>query len=253
MLGVLSQFTPTGTKNNSKMSRNSSRKRKSTETEAYSEAHCDLPYLPSYSFRICILGGPCVGKTTLVKSFFGESFTEKHIPTVDDYYVHAISLDGQASHSTCIIDTSGTYSFPAMRKLAIESSEGFLVLYAMDDVKSFQEALRLLDSIFAIKAGYDKRVVVNLIATKLDIDLGRREVSTEQALAEINRRTWMTGDYIEVSSKAKFRVAHSFHSLLKNMIRECHTKEKKKARKLLPRKMRSYKLVKKNRYQRKLL
>ncbi|KAK3697221.1 hypothetical protein QZH41_001298 [Actinostola sp. cb2023] len=201
----------------------------------------DLASLPSYAFKICVLGAGSVGKTSLVKTFFGQTFVDKHVPTVDDYFVHAISLDGRAYHTTCIIDTAGTYCFPAMRKLAIESSQGFLVLYALDSMNSFQEAIRLLDEIYAIKAGH---VPVNLIASKLDVDYSTREVTTEQARVELNSRPWITGDYIEVSSKAQFRVAHSFHSLLKHMVNECQRKEKKKARTLLTRRMRSYKLVK---------
>jgi len=235
-------------KNSDKKSSFTSRKQKSIELKACKKAWhelVDLALLPTYAFRISVLGGARVGKTSLVKAFFGENFNEKHVPTVDDYYVHAFSLDGHTYHSTCIIDTSGTYRFPAMRKLAIESSQGFLVLYAMDDIESFDEALQLLDQIYTIKSIYSSRVVVNLVATKLDIDCCERKVSTEAALSAINRRTWMTGEYIEVSSKAQFRVSHSFHSLLRNMIRECSSKEKKKARRLLHRKMRSNKLVKK--------
>lgn len=204
----------------------------------------DLVSLPTYTFKICILGAAGVGKTCLVKSFFGNEFVQKHIPTVDDYYVHAISLDGQAYHTTCIIDTSGTYRFPAMQRLAIESSQGFLVLYSLDDVESFHEAIRMLDHIAALKSGCENKIMVNLVATKLDINCSKRQVSAEMALTEINRRTWINGDYIEVSSKSEFRVSYAFHSLLSNMISECQSKEKKKARKLLSRRMRSYKLVK---------
>jgi small GTP-binding protein len=203
------------------------------------------PSLPSYDFKICVLGAGRVGKTSLVKAFFGQTFVEKHIPTVDDYFVHAISIDGNY-FSTCIIDTAGSHSFPVMQRLAIESSHGLLVLYALDSEKSFIEALRLLDEIFRIKTrldGSSRRIVVNLVATKLDIDRRTREITQQQATDEMKARPWMIGDYIEISSKAGFRVMLVFHSLVKNIAFEIQMKEKQKGRRRLTRKMRSYKLA----------
>lgn len=203
------------------------------------------PSLPSYDFKIGVLGAGKVGKTSLVRAFFGQKFVEKHVPTIDDYYVHTISLEGDY-YSTCIIDTAGSYSFPVMQRLAMEASHGFLVLYSLDSEKSFIEALRLLDEIFNIKTRLDRscrRIVVNLVATKLDIDCREREISDKRALDAMKVRPWIVGEHIEISCRAGFRVSLAFHSLMKNIVSESQMKEKKKGRMRLARKMRSYKLV----------
>lgn len=203
------------------------------------------PSLPSYDFKIAILGAGKVGKTSLVRAFFGQAFVEKHIPTVDDYYVHGISLEGDY-FCTCIIDTAGSHSFPVMQRLAMEASHGFLVLYSLDSEKSFLEALRLLDEIFSIKTRIDRsctRIVVNLVATKLDVDCRERQVSHKRGLDAMKVRPWIVGEHIEISSRVGFRVALAFHSLMKNIVIESQMKEKKKGRMRMARKMRNYRVV----------
>ena len=46
-----------------------------------------------------------------------------------------------------IIDTSGSYQFPAMRKLNIESAHAHAVVYSVDDMESYLEAMRLVNLI----------------------------------------------------------------------------------------------------------
>ena len=55
------------------------------------------------------------------------------------------------SHSIEILDTAGLHQFPAMRQLSIQSGAAFVVVYAVDDLYSFQHALDILDDVINIK------------------------------------------------------------------------------------------------------
>lgn len=46
-----------------------------------------------------------------------------------------------------ILDTAGSHHFPAMRELNIRSGRGFLLVYSVDSLQSFREAVQLFELI----------------------------------------------------------------------------------------------------------
>ena len=170
--------------------------------------------IPSFDFCISILGSGGVGKTSLLRSFFGQSFNEKHVPTLDDYYVHTMAVDG--THFTvCFVDTAGSYSFPVMRKLALNSSQGFIVVYALDNVASFTEAVHTMEEIYALRENSEGLVPVILVGNKLDINVNEREVTARQGHGALSVLLRLEGEYIETSAKTDFRVQKVFTEIIR--------------------------------------
>ena len=58
-----------------------------------------------------------------------------------------------------LVDTAGMHQFPAMRQLRISAGHAFIVVYAIDNAMSFEEALRLVDTVIAMKGKHKKLVV----------------------------------------------------------------------------------------------
>ncbi|GFX01982.1 uncharacterized protein TNCV_371711 [Trichonephila clavipes] len=50
-------------------------------------------------------------------------------------------------HAVQILDTAGSLNFPAMRELSIRSGRGFILVFAVDNLQSFHEAIQLWDLI----------------------------------------------------------------------------------------------------------
>lgn len=183
--------------------------------------------IPPFDFCISILGSGGVGKTALLRSFFDQTFEEKHIPTVDDYYVHSFALDGR--HFTlCIVDTAGSYSFPVMRNLALNSSHGYIVVYAVDDVVSFKEAVKTMEEISVLRGGTENLVPVILVGNKLDIDVTEREVTARQGYEAVSVLPTLEGEYIEASAKVNFRVDKVFSNILEALTYKNRKKRRKK-------------------------
>lgn len=173
--------------------------------------------IPPFDFCISILGSGGVGKTALLRSFFHQTFDEKHVPTVDDYYVHSLAVDG--THLTvCIVDTAGSYSFPVMRKLALNSSHGFIVVYALDNMASFKEAVKTMEEISALEGNSENPVPVILVGNKLDIDVAEREVTARQGHEALSVLSRLEGEYIETSAKVDFRVDKVFLDMIRTLI-----------------------------------
>ena len=169
--------------------------------------------IPKPDFKIAVLGASGVGKTSLVKSFFREQFAEQHIPTVDDYFGHTVSMDGNRM-SLCIVDTSGTYSFPAMRRLAINFCDAYIVVYSVDDPSSFTEAVEILDEVYRLKKSQqgERTIPVCLVANKLDISDEERRITGRQGQDEINSWTGLKGEYLEISARLGFSYGACFFS-----------------------------------------
>jgi len=170
--------------------------------------------IPPMDHKIAVLGAGKVGKTSLIRAFFEQPFEDDHKPTVDDYYLHGIRVDG-VYYNVCIADTSGTYSFPVMRRFAISHCRGFIVMYSLNDPLSFQTALNIMDEIIDLLASKYRRIPLLLVANKLDCD--DRMVASHEAKAELHTRPQLLSVYTEVSSKSGVGVDGIFQSLVNMM------------------------------------
>ncbi|CAL1266156.1 unnamed protein product [Larinioides sclopetarius] len=101
--------------------------------------------------KLVVLGPGGVGKTSLVVQYLEGFFTTTYKPTVEDYYRHTIKMPDGAFHTVQILDTAGSLNFPAMRELSIRSGRGFILVFSVDNLQSFHEALQLWDLIQRIR------------------------------------------------------------------------------------------------------
>ncbi|KAH9400722.1 hypothetical protein TYRP_002294 [Tyrophagus putrescentiae] len=129
-------------------------------------------------YRVVVLGSGRVGKTSIVRRLLSEEhFVENHIPTVEELY--QLEYKSRGSDVTLVLDlldTSGSYPFPAMRELAIRSADAFLLVYAVDDADSYEEVIRLKEHIYALRGETGVPPVV-VVANKTDL-VGSRVIDT---------------------------------------------------------------------------
>ncbi|XP_043946417.1 GTP-binding protein Rhes-like [Protopterus annectens] len=159
--------------------------------------------------RLMFLGAAGVGKTSLIRRFLLDTFETKYRRTVDELHIKEYNISGMKMQMD-ILDTSGSYDFPAMRKLSIKNSDAFALVYAVDDAVSFETVKSLRDEILEIKED-NKLIPVVVVGNKCD-NKGELQVSSKDIVSTVEVE-W-NNKHIETSAKTNENVAEIFSELL---------------------------------------
>ncbi len=160
---------------------------------------------------MCFWAPPGSEKTALITRFLQDRFDSKYTRTVEE--LHALEYDTDGARVRIeILDTSGSYSFPAMRALCIRTGDAFALVYAPDEPDSLEEVQRFREEILALKG--ETFTGITVIENKAD--LGSR---SRQATAEVMRaveKDWGAG-FVETSARTGENVTGVFRDLLQQM------------------------------------
>lgn len=176
-----------------------------------------LPYVsmstsaePSSSeYRITVVGAGLVGKSAITMQFMQGTFVERYDPTIEDSYRRLIEIDNEACVLD-IMDTAGQEEYSALRDQYIQTGEGFLVVVAINLVKSFTTAKQLHERIMRIKA-MQKDFPIVLVANKIDLEAERTVAAVE--LKEL--ATQWGCPMIETSAKMNIKISDAFFTVVR--------------------------------------
>ncbi|XP_037094445.1 ras-related protein Rap-1-like [Pollicipes pollicipes] len=152
------------------------------------------------------MGSAMVGKTALISQFLYDKFSPRYVRTVEDLHNGEYEVHGRTLNLE-ILDTSGAYQFPAMRRLSIRTADGFILVYAIDDANSFEQVRQLRDEIIQEKSS---GVPIVVVANKCDLE-GQRVVPTSQA--SVVELEWEHG-FVQTSAKENINIVQVFKELL---------------------------------------
>lgn len=98
-------------------------------------------------YKIVLIGDSSVGKTTIINRLSTDEFTEKHISTIGvDFCFKCIEVDG-IPMKLQIWDTAGQERFRSVSRSYYRGADGIIVVYAIDDTRSFQNVRKWLTEI----------------------------------------------------------------------------------------------------------
>ncbi|XP_063069439.1 rasd family member 4 [Engraulis encrasicolus] len=160
--------------------------------------------------RLVFLGAAGVGKTALIRRFLEDSFEPKHRRTVEELHSKEYELPGGLKVTVHILDTSGSYPFPAMRKLSIQTGDAFALVYAVDDADSLETVKSLRQEILEVKQ--DKCTPIVVVGNKSDCGQDARKVSGDEVLPTVEL-DW-NSSFVEASAKENDNVLEVFRELL---------------------------------------
>ncbi|XP_022643759.1 GTP-binding protein Rhes-like isoform X1 [Varroa jacobsoni] len=179
----------------------------STITEASSSGPCVKDH-----YKLIVMGASRVGKSAIIQQFLYNRYPQKYVPTVEEFHSGEFDFNG-ASITLDIIDTSGSYEFPAMRRLSIETGDAFLLVFSVDDAASFEQVVQLRDEILVHNSRQRERRSIIVVGNKTDLPPERWRVKREiaEALVAID---WELG-YIECSVKGNRGIIEIFRRLMR--------------------------------------
>lgn len=158
------------------------------------------------SFRVTVMGSSGVGKSSIISQFLYEKFQDTYRETVEDMHTKLFEV-GDKTISLNILDTAGHNEFPAMRKLAISTSDAFILVYSITEQKSFEEMKRIRDEITVLRGSVPTVIVCNKADIKPEAVV---EKCTMDSIVSID---W-EATYVEVSAKDNINVSLVFQELL---------------------------------------
>ncbi|XP_064479374.1 ras-related protein Rap1-like [Ornithodoros turicata] len=173
--------------------------------------------------RIAVMGGARVGKSTLIHQFLFERTPSQYESTVEELY--RSQYDGNLTLE--VLDTSGTFQFPAMRRLAISTADAFILVYALNDVTTFDEVRDLREAIACARPNAPVIVVGN----KLDLSSSRhlqREITETVVCVD-----WECS-YVECAAVVGANVMDVFKELMNRFQVQAVSNPQRRRRRSLP-------------------
>ncbi|XP_030596369.1 GTP-binding protein Rhes-like [Archocentrus centrarchus] len=165
--------------------------------------------------RLVFLGAAGVGKSALIHRFLHDRFEYKYTRTVEELHVLEYDTAGSEKMHLEILDTSGSYSFPAMRELCIRHSDALALVYAVDDPMSFEEVRRLRDEILELRGG-GKRAPITVVGGKADLTESEGRVLLAGDAMAIVEGEWHA-NFVEASARTGGNTVGVFRSMLQQV------------------------------------
>ncbi|VDK80107.1 unnamed protein product [Litomosoides sigmodontis] len=160
-------------------------------------------------YKLVVVGDGGVGKSALTIQLIQNHFVEEYDPTIEDSYRKQVVIDGE----TClldILDTAGQEEYSAMRDQYMRTGEGFLLVFAVNEAKSFENVTQYRDQIRRVKDSDEVPMV--LVGNKCD--LAQRAVESRTIL-DASRSLGMPA--VETSAKTRMGVDDAFYTLVREI------------------------------------
>lgn len=162
-------------------------------------------------YKLVVVGAGGVGKSALTIQLIQNHFVDEYDPTIEDSYRKQVVIDGE----TClldILDTAGQEEYSAMRDQYMRTGEGFLLVFAVNNAKSFEDIAMYREQIKRVKDADDVPMV--LVGNKCDLQM----ISIDPKEARDVAQNYNI-PYVETSAKTRMGVDEAFYTLVREIRR----------------------------------
>lgn len=175
-------------------------------------------------YKIVLIGDSSVGKTAIINRFSDNTFTESLMSTIGvDFRYKDVDIDGTKVRLQ-IWDTAGQERFRSVSKNFYRGAHGVVVVYAINDIKSFQSIRVWLTE---IEKNVGTNVPINSAASTTSSPSVIKYVIGNKADLEdqrvVNERTGMNeavtydAKFMETSAKTSKNIDELFNDITRDI------------------------------------
>lgn len=171
-------------------------------------------------YKLVVVGSGGVGKSALVIQIVQNHFVDEYDPTIEDSYRKQVVIDNE----TClldILDTAGQEEYSAMRDQYMRTGEGFLLVFAVNNSKSFEDISMYREQIKRVKDSDDVPMV--LVGNKCDLTVQTIDMNAATGLAK-----GYGIPFVPTSAKTRIGVDDAFYTLVREIRKERERRGKNK-------------------------
>lgn len=186
-------------------------------------------------YRLVIVGGGAVGKSSLTIQYISNLFFSDYDPTIEDSYRKQTHVDDELAYLD-ILDTAGQDEFSAMRDtymrycnviiiIMIRTGEGFIVVYSVTSRESFEEVRKFREQILRSKD--IESIPMVIVGNKCDLECEvcchdnrcheQRQVTIAEGKALAKE---FNSEFLEASAKTRINVDETFHTIVRTIKEE---------------------------------
>jgi len=165
-------------------------------------------------YRMVVLGGMGVGKTSLIIQLCQQYFCEEYDPTLEDSFRKSVVIDNEP----CLLDIWDTAwdlenEFPSVREQMWRRASGFLLVYSVTSRSSFEEIGGFIWSICRVKDEDEQNIPISICGNKYDLE-EYRQVNEEEGRNLCEEFGW---GFYETSAKLRVNIEESFYDLVRRI------------------------------------
>ena len=168
--------------------------------------------------RIMLIGDSNVGKTSILKRYCKNQFSESYISTVGiDFETKYIKV-GKKTINLQIWDTAGQERYKVIAKNYYNKSDGFIIIYDITNKNSFNSISNWVENIKELASHDNKNII---LGNKCDLE-NMRKINKEEG-DKIAKK--YNCQFFEVSAHTGKNIDKSFLCLVQSILQDVNTSE----------------------------